>query len=162
MLTVLDMKSRASEAGQVALSQYDGDHVIELLTERILPSQFYAARRNSEAIAPEQRLMLAVLEDAVYVHQRSARRRDARGRRLFRETDEWFASDETTSPFSFVTICQMFGLDPDYLRAGLRRWRDLHGTNGDAVSRANPVCIRRMSGSRTRITAARGPLRQAS
>jgi hypothetical protein len=134
-----------------AASRHDGDTIIELVTERILPSQFDDLRRNTEAIPPEGRLMLAVLEDAVYVYQRSCRLQDTRSRRLFRETDEWFASNEATSPFSFLTICEMFGLDPDYLRGGLRRWSSVHGTTAGAA-RAMPIPIRRISGSRHKVT----------
>jgi hypothetical protein len=142
--------SSAHESAVAGL-RYDGDTVIELVTERILPSQFDDLRRNTDAIAPEGRLMLAVLEDAVHIYQRCCRLQDARSRRLFRETDEWFTSNEATSPFSFLTICQVFGFDPDYLRAGLERWRSAHGTNAGGA-RAIPLAIRRISGSRHRVT----------
>jgi hypothetical protein len=134
------------------LSRHDGDPVIELVTECILPSQFDDLRRNADALFPEARLMLAVLEDAVHVYQQCSSLRNARSRRLFRETDEWFTSNETASPFSFVTICQLFGLDPDYLRAGLQRWRSRHLATGDQGSRAVPLPIRRISGSRHKVT----------
>jgi hypothetical protein len=126
MLTLLDINRAIDRLGEAAFvprtlrapsgSRYDGDTVIELVTERILPSQFGDLRRNTDAIAPEGRLMLAVLEDAVHIYQRCCRLQDARSRRLFRETDEWFTSNEATSPFSFLIICQVFGFDPDYLR----------------------------------------------
>jgi hypothetical protein len=134
---------------------HEADAAIELVTERILPSQFDDLRRNGNAMLPEHRLMLAVLEDAVHTHQRSSGFRDARNRRLFRETDEWFASDEATSPFSFIVICQVFGLDPDYLRAGLARWTAARATNGDPGSRTLPFRIRRVSGSRHQVTVAK-------
>jgi hypothetical protein len=85
-------------------------------------------------------------------------RHDARpGRKLFRETAGWFASDDTSSPFCFVTICQLLGLDPDYLRAGLRRWRDEH--QGDV--RVIPLRIRRVGGSRHRVIESRASRRRA-
>ena len=147
----MNAKTNAAYESTATGSRYDGDTVIELVTERILPSQFDDLRHNSDAIAPEGRLMLAVLEDAVYVYQRRARLRDTRSRRLFRETEEWFASDEATSPFCFLTICEMFGFDPDYLRAGLRRWRNAHGTAAGGTA-PTPMPIRRISGSRHRVT----------
>ena len=147
----MNAKTNAAYESAAAGSRYDGDTIIELVTERILPSQFDDLRRNTDAIAPEGRLMLAVLEDAVYVYQRSSRLRDARSRRLFRETEEWFASNEASSPFSFLTICEVFGFDPDYLRAGLRRWVSAHRTEAGGTS-ATPMPIRRISGSRHRVT----------
>jgi hypothetical protein len=141
--------------GAVYEAVSDGDTAIELVTERILPSQFDDLRRNSDAILPEGRLMLAVLEDAVRVYQHSSRLQDARNRRLFRETDEWFSSDEAASPFSFVTICQVFGLDPDYLRSGLRRWRSSHPTTHTRGRLTIPFRVRDSSGSRHQVTVAR-------
>ena len=47
-----------------------------------------------------------------------------RGRRLFREAEEWIMRDDLTWLCSFVNICHVLGVDPDYLREGLRRWRD--------------------------------------
>ena len=143
--------SPVHESIQPGLPGRDGDPVIELVAERILPSQFDDLRRNRDAIIPEGRLMLAVLEDAVHVYQLCSRLRNAREHRLFRQTDEWFTSDEQTSPFSFVTICQVFGLDPDYLRAGLRRWNNKHGTNGQPGSHTIPFRIRHISGSRHQV-----------
>ena len=143
--------SLVHESIQPGLPGRDGDAVIELVTEQILPSQFDDLRRNRDAIIPEGRLMLAVLEDAVHLYQLCSRLRNARERRLFRQTDEWFTSDEQTSPFSFVTICQVFGLDPDYLRAGLKRWSSKHGTNGRSGSHTIPFRIRHISGSRHQV-----------
>jgi hypothetical protein len=42
-----------------------------------------------------------------------------RGRRLFGEIDAWFHSS-TDGAFDFETICQATGLDPDFVRRGLR------------------------------------------
>ena len=124
---------------------------LDLVPEIVLPSQFDDLRRNAEGRPPEHRLMLAVLEDAVYSYQQGVKSRATRDRRLFNETEEWFESEETTSPFSFVTICQVFGLDPDYLRAGLRRWRAGCESEVQAGSRTIPFRIRRVSGSRHRV-----------
>ncbi len=84
----------------------------------ILPAQFF---HLAPALSPEHRLMIAVLEDAVLEFRRYAGEPGVRARRLFGETAAWFASDDTSSPFSFVTICEALDLDPSYLRSGLRR-----------------------------------------
>src|SRR5207253_11345604 len=72
--------------------------------ETILPAQFGDLLRNDDARPPEHRLMLAVLEDAVRSYQRDLSSSDSRGRRLYREVEEWFDSDAATWPFSFVVI----------------------------------------------------------
>ena len=67
-------------------------------------------------------LMYAVLEDAVECFWKqfvSTRRRDLR---LAREAEAWFLSEEDASPFSFITICTVLKIDPDYIRAGLK-WK---------------------------------------
>ena len=93
--------------------------------------------------------MLAVLEDAVHLSQVGAAG-DARARRLYVESERWLTSDDTSSPFSFVTICQTFGLDVDYVRSGLRRWRIRHESD-PTTSRPMPR-LRHVSGSRHRVT----------
>jgi hypothetical protein len=74
------------------------------------------------SVAPlegEKRLMLAVLERAVNDFRTYATVPTERGRWLFREVAAWFDSSET-GPFDFEGICQATGLDPDFIRRGLR------------------------------------------
>jgi hypothetical protein len=144
-----DMNHRTSYAA-IKQSAYADDVSIELVPEIMLPAQFDDLRQSGVVTCGEHRLMLAVLEDAVHLYQ-VGDRRDTRARRVLDETEQWFASEETTSPFSFVTICQVFGLDSDYLRAGLCRWRARRELDGP-TSAAMPLRIRRVSGSRHRVT----------
>jgi hypothetical protein len=81
---------------------------------------------RTPALRAEQRLLLAVLEEAVRTFQRYLDGEGRRSRRLLREVEAWFASDDPTFPFSFVPLCDALGLDPSYLRSGLRRWRASH------------------------------------
>jgi len=127
-----------------------GEGLTELVPEIVLPAQLDDLRKGH--LLPEHRLMLAVLEDAVHCYQVSCACDDPAPARLFRETAEWFASDETTSPFCFLTICQAFGIDPDYLRAGLRRWSERHRKNDRRGARTVPLRrIRRVAGLRVRV-----------
>jgi hypothetical protein len=66
-----------------------------------------------------KRLRLAVLERAVCDFRTYADVPTARGRWLFREVAAWFDSS-ATGPFDFEGICQGTGLDPDFVRKGLR------------------------------------------
>jgi hypothetical protein len=75
---------------------------------------------------PEQVLLLAVLKDAVETFQRLFGAKTTAGRRLFRESEEWIWSDESDRVFSFVHICDALGLDPRYIRRGLRNWAFNH------------------------------------
>jgi hypothetical protein len=71
--------------------------------------------------SPRNRLMLAVLEEALVTFQRGLNSPRAEQRRHFFEVDRWVASDDTDWPFSFENICNCLRIDPDYIRKGLRR-----------------------------------------
>jgi hypothetical protein len=99
----------------------------------ILPLQFLDVRRQ---ISAEQRLMAAVLEDAVHCFQKHLFARNAEQRRLFREAAAWLWDDASTGPFSFRGLCHALDLEPSYIRRGLERWRSQRlGTAPDAPSR---------------------------
>ena len=121
-----------------------------LENEALLPVQYADLLRGGEHRPPEHRLLFAVLEDGVRCWQLHATRTTARDQRLFREVDEWVASDDDTSPFTFVVICQLFGIDPGYLRAGLRRWRERQRALG---LRVEPFRLRRTGGLRHSVSA---------
>jgi hypothetical protein len=90
--------------------------------DTILPSQFFEGMHAHAARYPEQRLMLAVLADAVTVFQRYASGSTTRARRRFAEVADWFLATDD-GPFSFASVCQALELDPDYIRHGLNLWR---------------------------------------
>ena len=117
----------------------------------LLPVQYADMVGADAQRAPEHRLLLAVLEDAVRCWQVHGSAKSSRGRRLFRDVEEWFASDDDGSPFTFVAICQLFGLEPTCLRAGLRHWSEQQRATGANVV---PFRVRRVSGIRHALTAA--------
>jgi hypothetical protein len=62
-------------------------------------------------------LMLAVLDDAIVVYLgRPGRARD--------EAEAWIMTGQRRSPFAFVIICDILGLEPEPVRVVLRRWRE--------------------------------------
>ena len=86
----------------------------------MLPAQLYA---EVHALGgPERRLRLAVLADALYQLQRSANATGKRERAMHEAELDWFARDDLSEPFSFVSICDALHLDPEFVRGGLRRW----------------------------------------
>ena len=90
--------------------------------EAILPQQFFSECWESAAVEGERRLLVAVLEDALHCFQKYAFAVDARSQRLFREAEEWFMQPDTGAAFTFEYICETRGLDPESVRASLRRW----------------------------------------
>ncbi len=92
----------------------------------MVPTQFFAQLHGRAALHHgECRLLVAVLEDAVRRFQRHADARDLRGQRMFREVEQWLTDRGPggDGALSFEYICAVLGLDPDYLRDGLREWR---------------------------------------
>jgi len=91
--------------------------------DAMLPSQFFEALREKPPAGPESLLAAAVLENAIECFQKYCDARDSKMRRLYEDAAEWIASDDREWPFSYVNICELLGLHPDYLREGLRAWR---------------------------------------
>ena len=83
----------------------------------ILPSQHFGPQRKQ---APEHRLMMAVLHDALDCLEKYRFATAARGRRIFREAQQWFLADETKWPYSFECICGVLDLDANAVRQRLR------------------------------------------
>lgn len=80
----------------------------------ILPEQFADRRRGS--LLPEQRLMAAVLEDAINTRRRGPHASGRSPRLLYAEVRRWFASNDVQWPFSFVNVCHGLGLEPSAVR----------------------------------------------
>ena len=89
-----------------------------LIPTVIRPIQFHDIWFRSRTLPPERRLAFAVLEQALndLVRFRFARGRG--GQRLFWHAHDWIASDDREWPFSFVNLCDVFGLAVE----PIRRW----------------------------------------
>ena len=102
--------------------------------DSILAPQFFATlRRQAPNKRGEWQLVIAVLEDAVDCFQKYAFARDSQGKRLFREASDWIMNPSSAGRrsarkeapgFTFEYICEVLGLEPDYLRHGLQVWRE--------------------------------------
>lgn len=87
-------------------------------TDIILPAQYFGAM-GSGGLCSEQRLMLAVLVDALNILQSWQRLGSARKRRAFAEAAQWVNMRGTGYPFSFDSICDALGIDSEVLRQRL-------------------------------------------
>lgn len=134
---------------QLTIGRNDGT---DLEPDLVLPSQFFARPCAGSLLRPEQRLALAVLEDAVAAFQTNATAKHEPGRRLYAEAAAWLASDDTGWPFSFVNVCDAVGLDPERIRCGLRRWSMQQQSAGETRLVAR-FPFNRNRGSRCRIVA---------
>ncbi|MGB7951478.1 MAG: hypothetical protein WCH75_27660 [Candidatus Binatia bacterium] len=72
----------------------------------------------------EERLMMAVLEDAIQCFQQYALSTRPREKRLFQEAEDWFLDKESEYIFSFEFISETLGFHPDNIRRGLLAWKE--------------------------------------
>ena len=99
------------------------DRVSSLFQADTLAAQQYQdTYRRKIPQQPEIRLMLAVLEDAINCYQDNIFAANKKRVLLFKEAEEWFMSDDASWIFSFVSVCSILNLEPDYFRMGIKRW----------------------------------------
>ena len=80
-------------------------------------------REPELAASPTNRLMLAVLEEALVTFQAGLRSSDVLQRHHSWEVGRWIASKDGDPLFSFENICSSLSIDPGYVRDGLNRLR---------------------------------------
>ena len=93
----------------------------------LVASQFFetvgtrASKRSGET-----RLLIAVLRDAIDCFQYCIFTDNPNVSRLSGEAEQWIMgkSEPSDTALTFEYVCSVLDLDPDYLRSGLRRWRD--------------------------------------
>ena len=88
--------------------------------------QFLKVFRQRSQFAPEERLMFAVLTDAIECFQKYLDGKSRRARNLFRDAEAWISSKDARGLFSFEHVCDVLDISPGYLRLGLNRWRIEH------------------------------------
>jgi hypothetical protein len=91
--------------------------------DTLLPEQYLDTFRRKLHLEPEKKLMLAVLEDAIACYQKHLFARDGKGKALFLEAEAWVEQKSGEGVFSFDSVCEILGLDPEYLRRGIREWK---------------------------------------
>jgi hypothetical protein len=85
----------------------------------LMPAQFYPAPR----VTPCQRLLAAILEDAIRCFQKNCGARSTRRHIVFQEAEEWLFDGRGTGLMSCLTVCESLGIDPIQLRRYLRKWK---------------------------------------
>ena len=121
MKTYLPQRSQKFRRSSLPLFLYDLSAATQILfPAAVLPEQFYCFPEPSDSSPGELALMRAVLEDAVCCFQKS---QGSKAASLAKDAEQWFFADDQRWPFSFVNICAALGLNAEYIRVGLRRWR---------------------------------------
>jgi hypothetical protein len=91
--------------------------------DTLLVEEFFSARHGKTFVLPEERLMFAVLEDALESFQQYCAAKNGTRRRLFQNAERWFFAPSSGWVFDFESICSVLRLEPDYVRKGLVQLR---------------------------------------
>jgi hypothetical protein len=91
--------------------------------DALLATQYFDRVRRRKDLTGEQRLMCAVIEQALEDYTKYAAGTDRGRQALFADVERWIESADCSWLYSFQTICDHLGLDGDYVRVGLRRWK---------------------------------------
>jgi len=148
---------RSHAAARTAPTRVQRESDAGFVPDVLLPTQMLA--RQYSPTAPVERLMLAVLEEAISTYQRRLLARSTRAERELDDVQHWIESEDTSWPFSCASICHVLGLDVTRLRRELRRWREASRRGPESNGRGTPRYVtpfRRIAGSRSRITLRRG------
>ena len=96
----------------------------------VLPSQFFSGKQCG-LNGGERRLMAALLSDGIeaYILHCAARRG---GERI--DAVDWVETRDQDYVFSFDNVCECLGIDPEYLRIGLKRYVDAARGQGPGAS----------------------------
>ena len=92
-----------------------------------------ATQPTQTRASSHRRLMLAVLNEALQTYATGLTSRAVARRSDACQVELWTSSNSTEWPFAFVNVCEVLGVDPDYLRARMRRLRlELFSSDGPA------------------------------
>jgi hypothetical protein len=99
----------------------------------ILPCQYHDLSGGGYRLTGEQRLMLALLADAINVYQKGALSRASRARRLYVDAEQWIMNDRPGARgLTFSTVCEALGIHAPRLRRRLLDWKySLRHQHGD-------------------------------
>jgi len=84
--------------------------------------------------APERRLMVALVADAIRCIEKYRNARDSRSRSRYAKEVQWMLSDDKDSIFAFIRVCEILDLDPVAVRDSLGLSLD-----GDMITPTRPA-----------------------
>jgi len=117
---------------QKAASTETKDHSVSSAEERIsfllqpdtlLSDQYFDNFRRKTYLEPEKQLLLAVLEDGINTFRDNIFAQGEKSKRFFKEAEEWITATDDDGVFSFAMICDTLGINAEYVRRGLLRWK---------------------------------------
>jgi hypothetical protein len=92
-------------------------------TGAILPCQSYVV--GGHLLSPEQRLMMALLIDALNAYQKGAFSSRSHLQRLYLDAERWFLDEEGSkrNGVTFTMVCDALRIDATHLRRRIFDWK---------------------------------------
>jgi hypothetical protein len=115
-------KQKQEEKVELGLS-FDEMPVVLFEADILAAQDFDRIYRSWPPRSPERDLMLAILEEALNDYQRCWKARDEKGRKRFADAQSWILNMDSEWIFSFINCCEVVGIEPDYLRQEVLRWK---------------------------------------
>ncbi len=112
--TMVEERGTANAFDAVTLFDADGVDV----------SQYTDTVMRKTPLEPEKHLLLAILEDAISCYRKNLFARTAKKQAAFRDAEEWIFAEEDERFLGFESVCGVLGIEPSYLRRGLREWKN--------------------------------------
>jgi len=109
----------------ISASSHPSGSALEYLVgvNQILPSQYFD-NSGGHRLSGEQRLMLALLADAINVFQQGVLSRSTRKRLLYIDAERWIMAGRTNRhAFAFDTVCESLGINSSLLRRAMIAWK---------------------------------------
>ena len=101
------------------------ENILEMMSgDTSVFEQYRDIFRRNELLEPEKALLIALLEDGIHEYRKYYRARDRDGQQRFRKACEWLMAEDEKWIFSFVNVCELLALDPEYVRRGVLEARE--------------------------------------
>jgi hypothetical protein len=104
----------------------EGCPVTSHFPEMLLPAQFLSDRLLVGQASGEMALRWAVFADGLKQYWKLAADQASHASEEFREEESWVLSEDGDWPFSFINLCDTFGLNSASVRATLLAWKNAH------------------------------------
>jgi hypothetical protein len=124
------------------------DKSVALMGPRTIDAgQYFDIFRGREQLAPERALVLALLEDAIHCYRQYRGAHDRAGRHKFSEAEKWITRQGRDWVFTFDNVCELLGLDPQYVRRGLIECEKNYAHTGEGPRSSVPAPANSLTGN---------------
>ena len=112
-----------------------------LAADTVLPEQFWNPGSGARQ-SGERALMWAVFTESIESYRRYANAGSVELQIDFLDAERWLMATDWDWPFSFVNLCEVFGLDPVGVRRRLVLSKEAHPDRRSRRQRFRPVALR--------------------